>query len=78
MADRKTFYAKRFCYENIFAVPRQLWRSWGLDARAVFNETYMVMRDYPGLFNAKSTEAWMVISWNAACIAANAAERNCK
>lgn len=66
--------------ENVNRVPAAQWRKWGDRERKVFNEVYsglLVNRHLACLPNAPETpwEAWRVIAWNAAWLAAGAADR---
>lgn len=63
---------------NLYHVPGKKWRKWTVRAREVFNLVFSTMRSNQGLFAhpkaAKvSREHWGTTAWNAAWIAANAA-----
>jgi len=64
---------------NPHKVPLKKWRKWSDTARRAFNDTYPFMRDNPGLVtHPKSPEQkaghWNTICWNAAWLAADAAD----
>lgn len=63
---------------NLYHVPGKKWRKWSANARGVFNLVYSTMRSNQRLFAhpkavAVSREHWGTTAWNAAWIAANAA-----
>lgn len=65
--------------ENKFKVPRQVWKTWGVVQREVFNATYSIMTKHPGVFvhpNAAKVPAahWNTTAWNAAWVAGQHAQ----
>lgn len=75
MTDRVTFYMPDIDYSNKYAVPKKLWHSWGLDARAVFNRMFEMVTSYPStLPRTSDAETHRVIAWNSACLAAESVE----
>jgi hypothetical protein len=62
---------------NRYKVPKKQWRRWGDRARRVFNEVFGVMSQQDIFLHPKATPAkrayWRTTRWNAAWIAAEAA-----
>lgn len=63
---------------NLYHVPGKKWRKWTARAREVFNLVYSTMRSNQRLFAHPkaapvSRDHWNTTAWNAAWIAANAA-----
>lgn len=66
--------------ENAHKVPARQWGKWEAQARAVFNETYITMKQNKELFlhpkqDAPRDEYWNTTAWNAAWTAADAVNR---
>lgn len=64
---------------NQSRVPKKQWAKWSDKAREVFNALYMAMMRNPQLFRHPEAPPvkpfhWKVTSWNAAWIAADAAD----
>lgn len=65
---------------NVNRVPKSVWRSWSPQARHVFNTTYGFAMDnpelmrHPGQLPPKPAH-WKTLCWNAAWVAADAADR---
>lgn len=66
---------------NRYKVPKRQWRKWSALARHVFNELYGSMSQNAWAFQAPSVEAnppnkraWKTTCWNAAWVAADAAD----
>lgn len=77
MTDRIEFYMPDIDYSNKFDVPKELWNSWGLDARATFNRHYEMMAENThdvGFPEILSDEICKTIAWNSACLAAQSRE----
>ena len=63
---------------NLYNVPLRQWRKWGPRARQVFNEVFSSMAKNQRLFlhphqDKLSKRMWRITCWNAAWIAAGAA-----
>jgi len=63
---------------NVHKVPAKQWRRWGDRARRVFNAVYSSMSDQQLFAHPKAEKIrpafWKTTRWNAAWIAADAAE----
>ena len=60
-------------------VPKKQWRTWSLQARRVFNDTYSFIHDNPDLMQHPAAPKpkpfhWKTVAWNAAWIAADAVD----
>lgn len=66
---------------NRYKVSARQWKKWNDQAKLVFNEVYMTMVNNQDLFLHPSQDAprkdyWKTTAWNAAWMAAEAAQRN--
>ena len=64
---------------NLNRVPTKQWLKWSIAARGVFNKTYVFLMRHPELItHPKQVKLpavqWKTIAWNAAWIAADAAD----
>jgi len=71
--------------QNAHSVPAKQWRKWSDQARRVFNLMYVTMKDSPWICQSPTLErlhkdgllsdkGWNVTAWNAAWLAADAAD----
>ncbi len=62
--------------KNVYKVHSRKWKKWSVVAKGVFNRTYAIMKDNPGLFRhpkdpSRSAKFFKTTAWNAAWIAAD-------
>lgn len=79
MAIETVEYTKTVSDKNVHRVPQRAWRRWKSQGRTVFNSVYSAMKNNQYVFlhpkqEALSAQKWKTVAWNAAWVAADAAE----